>query len=286
MGQENAPNRPRRWHLLVAGIVALIVGVLAIPTVGAMRASAGNAPRPATAAPVTTAPAETTTTAPEPTTTTTPRHEPTTSAPPAAEAPAPRKLQQGVRGHDVRLLQERLAELHYDLGATDGIFGAGTRHAVIAFQKVNGLQRDGIVGAQTRAALRNPVIPTPRQPRQGTYVEADLTKQVLYFFEGTQVTRIIPVSSANGETYETQGGDTAVAHTPRGQFEIQRKIDGWRESYLGELWRPAYFTGGYAIHGAHSVPPYPASHGCIRVPIEAMNRIYNDLPVGLPLLVY
>jgi lipoprotein-anchoring transpeptidase ErfK/SrfK len=74
--------------------------------------------------------------------------------------------------------------------------------------------------------------------------------------------------------------------TPLGDFRIQRKIDAWRKSDLGLLYRPAYFTGGYALHGAPSVPPFPASHGCIRITTTAMDRLFDRLPVGTPMLVY
>ena len=81
-------------------------------------------------------------------------------------------------------------------------------------------------------------------------------------------------------------GDVRVAVTPLGGFQIQRKIDAWRKSDLGLLYRPAYFIGGYALHGAPSVPPFPASHGCIRITIAAMDRWFDRLPVGTPMLVY
>ena len=41
-----------------------------------------------------------------------------------------------------------------------------------------------------------------------------------------------------------------------------------------------------AVHGSWSVPAYPASHGCVRVTIAVMDRLYNGLPVGLPVKVY
>ena len=74
--------------------------------------------------------------------------------------------------------------------------------------------------------------------------------------------------------------------TPQGRFVIQRKIDAWRRSKLGLLYRPAYFVGGYALHGAPSVPPFPASHGCIRITTTAMDRWFARMPVGTPMLVY
>jgi lipoprotein-anchoring transpeptidase ErfK/SrfK len=63
-------------------------------------------------------------------------------------------------------------------------------------------------------------------------------------------------------------------------------VDGWRQSDLGLMWRPKYFYRGYAIHGYSSVPTYPASHGCVRVPIPGMNRLWPHLAIGLPVHVY
>ncbi len=62
-------------------------------------------------------------------------------------------LRQGSRGGEVKEVQRRLKQWGYYSGAVDGIFGAGTRQAVIAFQKKNGLTADGIVGKATYAAL-------------------------------------------------------------------------------------------------------------------------------------
>ncbi len=62
-------------------------------------------------------------------------------------------LRQGSRGGEVKEVQRRLKQWGYYTGAVDGIFGAGTRKAVIAFQKKNGLTADGVVGKATYAAL-------------------------------------------------------------------------------------------------------------------------------------
>ena len=79
-----------------------------------------------------------------------------------------------------------------------------------------------------------------------------------------------------------------VATTPTGTFRLFRQVNGLDVSPLGELWRPKYFTGGYAIHGAASVPPYPVSHGCVRVSIEAMDWLWasNRLPLGTVVRIY
>ena len=225
---------------------------------------------------------------------------PTTSAPSTTEAPTttaapttttkpkpaePATLRSGSEGAAVKALQKRLHELGYQVQAADGHFGPETHHSVVAFQKVNRLGRDGVVGPITRKALERPRAPKPRSTKAGFHIEADLTLQVVYMVRDGKIVEILDASSASGQTY-TVDGDVRLAVTPQGSFVIQRKIDAWRRSKLGLLYRPAYFTGGYALHGAYSVPPFPASHGCIRMTTTAMDRWFAKLPVGTPMLVY
>ena len=73
---------------------------------------------------------------------------------------------------------------------------------------------------------------------------------------------------------------------PRGDFSLYKHYDGWRISYLGGLYRPWYFSGGYAIHGSASVPPVPASHGCVRIPIWEADHLAGVLSIGLPVHVW
>jgi peptidoglycan hydrolase-like protein with peptidoglycan-binding domain len=184
-------------------------------------------------------------------------------------------LRQGSRGASVTYLQQRLVALHYDVGSVDGIFGAQTYHGVVAFQKVNSLARDGIVGARTWAALDRPVVPRPRYSHSGYSVEVNLTKQVVYLARQGAVVRIYNSSTGKAST-----------PTPTGNFTVNRRIDGWRQSSLGLLWRPNYFYQGYAVHGSTSVPNYPASHGCVRLTVQAMNRLWPILRIGTPVHLY
>jgi peptidoglycan hydrolase-like protein with peptidoglycan-binding domain len=251
--------------------------------------SSAAEPPSTTAAPSTAAPTTAPTTA-APTTAAPTTAAPTTAAPPVTEPPTttkpkPAKLSSGSEGPAVEALQRRLAELGYQVHEVDGQFGSETHHAVVAFQKVNRLGRDGVVGPVTRRALERPRFPQPRSRRAGFHVEADLTLQVVYLVKDGKIQEILDASSGSGQNY-TVDGDVRVAVTPLGDFQIQRKIDAWRKSDLGLLYRPAYFTGGYALHGSYSVPAFPASHGCIRITIAAMDRLFNRLPVGTPMLVY
>ena len=62
-------------------------------------------------------------------------------------------LRQGSSGAEVKEVQRRLKLWGYYQGSVDGVFGAGTKNAIIAFQKKNGLKADGVVGASTYKAL-------------------------------------------------------------------------------------------------------------------------------------
>ena len=62
-------------------------------------------------------------------------------------------LKSGSKGNEVKEVQRRLKLWGYYNGSVDGVFGAGTRSAVIAFQKKNGLKADGVVGQATYKAL-------------------------------------------------------------------------------------------------------------------------------------
>jgi N-acetylmuramoyl-L-alanine amidase len=265
--------------MATVGLVAALV--LAACQAGGGDGSARAAPgTQSTATPTTARPPATPTTA-----TPTTEAPTTTAAPTTTTRPKPAELRSGSEGGEVKVLQRRLHDLGYQVHEADGRFGPETHHAVVAFQKVNRLGRDGVVGPITRRALDRPRAPRPRSAKAGFHVEADLTLQVVYMVEDGKIQEVLDASSASGQTYVVKG-DVRVSVTPLGGFQIQRKIDAWRKSELGLLYRPAYFVGGYALHGAPSVPPFPASHGCIRITTTAMDRWFDRLPVGTPMLVY
>ena len=196
-------------------------------------------------------------------------------------------LRLGSRGGTVVTLQQRLAALRYfDVGRADGVFGANTYHAVVAFQKVQGLTRDGIVGPATWARLARPYVPAPRYRLATSAVEVNLAKQVIYYVRGGTIQRIIDASTGSGAWYYSQGR-WARAITPVGRFRIYwRYSNGWQPGPLGSMYRPNYFYRGYALHGMTSVPAYPASHGCVRMTVPTMDRMWSSLWVGMPVAIY
>lgn len=225
-----------------------------------------------TTAPTTTTTTTTTTTAPSTTTTTAPPSPPPST--PADGEDTRDHLTVGSEGPEVVALQTRLIELGYYVPTADGQYGGLTQQAVMAFQKIEGLGRDGVAGPQTIAALDGATPPGPQEG--GDHVEIDLARQVMFVVRGGQTF-----------IFNTSTG-TSGWETPPGRFEITREINGMRHAELGDLWRPKYFNGGIALHGSNSIPGYPASHGCARLHNDVINMIWDAglAPIGTPVWVY
>lgn len=282
---------PRTRTAVVAGVVVMVIaaGVGMTSVLSGSGDDTEAAGAPTTEAPTTTTEAPTTTTTQAPTTTTTEAPTTTTVATTTTTLPpdpaADGTLELGESGDTVLALQQRLVELGYWLGEPDGTYGQLTRQAVMAFQKVEGLSRDGVAGPTTQERLATAARPAPRG---SDGLEIDLTRQVLFVVQGGQVTWAINTSTGNGEAYTSSTGGTAIAATPPGQFRVQREIDGLREAPLGTLYRPKYFNGGIAVHGSGSIPAQPASHGCARVTNAAMDLLWSSgvAPIGASVWVY
>ena len=174
----------------------------------------------------------------------------------------------GARGPSVLALERRLAELHYALRGVDGVYGQDTSEAVLAFQKVNGLPRTGRVESWLWRRLARAGV--PQAQRGGDYIEVDKTRQVLFVVAAGRVAKVVHVSTG------------ATGNTPLGSWQVYRRVPGWD----WVLWYPLYFKGGFAIHGYPSVPAYPASHGCVRIPMWIAPSLYGTHGQGTTVMVH
>lgn len=194
-------------------------------------------------------------------------------------------MQAGSTGPEVSFLQKTLRRRTYPAGKVDGSFGYATLEAVYAFEKVHGYTRDGVVPAwQMLEIVGRPRPPAPDK-KFHNFIDIDISRQVLFEVRNDKVVHTLPVSTGNEEYYESEG-QTYKAHTPRGDYRIERKIAGKRISHLGTLYWPSYFVGGFAIHGSDSVPTYPASHGCVRIPRYVERAFFYRNPVERPVFVH
>ena len=96
----------------------------------------------------------------------------------------------------------------------------------------------------------------PQSRIGGTGIEIDKARQLLLVVRGGKVTMILNTSTGSGEQYTSQGS-TRIATTPAGTFSTFRSVNHLDKGPLGDLWRPRYFNGGIAVHGAGSSPATP-----------------------------
>jgi lipoprotein-anchoring transpeptidase ErfK/SrfK len=173
----------------------------------------------------------------------------------------------GDTGPSVLALEQRLAALHYAV-QVNGQYGDDDTEAVYAFQKVEGLPRTGLVDAALWRRLLVAQTPAARYP--GNHVEIDKTRQVLFVVRDGKVALIVATSTG------------ATGNTPLGEWHVYRKVAG----YDWVLYYPSYFLRGFAVHGYPDVPPYPASHGCSRIPMWIATTVYGLMPEGSIVYVY
>lgn len=178
----------------------------------------------------------------------------------------------GQRGPFIALLQQKLAALGYATPRT-GVFDASTQRAILAFRKVNGMARTtALEPSIVDRLLRGVGGFKVRYPHYGRHVEAHLGQQVLALIDRGRVLR----------AYTTSSG-APVTPTVLGTYRFYWKDPGTNEKGMVHS---AYFIRGYAIHGYASVPTYPASHGCLRVPIPDARAIFDWIRIGDRIVVY
>ncbi len=186
-----------------------------------------------------------------------------------------RTLSYNSSGQDVLALRARLAQLRVHVPAPSTTFGSELFDSVVAFQKARGLSRTGVVDTATWHALSQDVLPAPRHRGPGTHLEVSKSLQILMIVSDGEVVAYFPVSSGAGGI------------TPAGNFSVLWKAPS-TTTWLGSaiLFRTMTIHGNVAIHGYPSVPTYPASHGCVRVPIWIADWLYQQTPVGEKVYVY
>jgi L,D-transpeptidase catalytic domain len=181
-------------------------------------------------------------------------------------------LDPGDRSSAVRLFNRLL--LHEGYYTTHGKrYNNRTEFAVMAFRKVNGMHRtfNADPGIFKKLAAGRGSFHL-NYPHAGKHVEVDISRQVM-------------VLANHGKAQYTFHVSTGAPATPtiRGHYAFYRRQPGFNSE---GMYYSVYWHGGYAIHGYHSVPPYPASHGCVRNEIPESIFIYNWVKLGMSIYVY
>jgi len=213
------------------------------------------------------------------------------------------ELVEGASGDDVKMVQQRLYDIGFDPGGVDGVYGPSTIQAVWAYEKlVLGTPADKVSGQVTPAMwdkMQDPLNVAPLRPDStATHVEVYLPQQVLVVFRDDRPLLITHISSGSNQRWcevvtvdkddgtEEEKGICGQSVTPGGVFNFNRRHDGWRDAELGRMWNPVYFNYGIAVHGAGNVPQYPASHGCVRIPMHVGNYFPSLVAKGDQIFVF
>jgi len=290
---------PTRTGLLLLIPLALFAAVACTDASASPAATA--AVTTTTEVATTTTEAATTTTAAPTTTesTTTTTAIPTTTLPANVEVVGPAIMPVTAvgkhNGTGTVVLQDRLTQLGFWTGASDGQYGFATTQAVMAYQKYVGLPAEGKVDQATADSLNVMTERGHGLSDTGTLVEVDKKRQLLFIVVEGKTVWTLNTSTGSGRPYEAPNKNDPTkiekgdAVTPNGLWKTTReRPDGWWEGDLGKIYRPKYFHGGIAIHGMTSVPNYPASHGCVRLSTQAMDFIWDNglIPLGTPVWVH
>ncbi|MGZ5360545.1 MAG: L,D-transpeptidase [Solirubrobacterales bacterium] len=181
----------------------------------------------------------------------------------------PRKLG---KGPATALFNRSLQAEGYHTGTKGARVTIGTRLAIKAFRKVNGMPRTFSYRRSIFAELLEGEGAFKPRYDDGRHVEVDISRQVMSLIEGDTPVHTFHVSTGTGGT-----------PTVRGNYRFYRKDPGYNS--LG-MYYSVYYNRGEATHGYHSVPTQPASHGCIRIPIPQAKQVYNWVQIGMPMFVY
>ncbi|WP_327086726.1 L,D-transpeptidase family protein [Nonomuraea sp. NBC_01738] len=205
----------------------------------------------------------------------------TLSAPAHADPP---KLRYHQRGVAITQLQQALDKRGFLWGRPNGVYDQRTRYAVWAFQKSRGMRPRTPVGPAVLRALHTPRRreAPPKSLRTGALV--DLGRQLLTVYRDYRPVLTVHVSTGAGVEY-CHDGRCRVAVTPVGDYRIFSRVAGVSTGPLGSMYNTLYFNGGIALHGSLAVPRHPASHGCVRMPLRAADRVFALLHEGDPVHV-
>jgi lipoprotein-anchoring transpeptidase ErfK/SrfK len=182
-------------------------------------------------------------------------------------------LHPGKCGRVVRGFKKALRQQGY-VPSGGSCFSDKDARAVLAFRKVNNDSHNFHSGAGiVKAVFAGHGAYHLKYPKAGKHAEVSISKQVL-------------VLAAGGKPVQTYHVSTGKSSTPTitGHFHFYLRQPGTNAEGMVDS---TYFHGGYAVHGYPSVPPtYPASHGCVRVPIPDAAHIYNSIDLGESIWVY
>jgi N-acetylmuramoyl-L-alanine amidase len=184
------------------------------------------------------------------------------------------RLSTGSKGPQVKAMLQALAALKFRVPNTGSTYTSEVADAVVAFQKAYGLSRDYVFGASCWKKLETAKLIKAKYSSPSTHIEVDKGRQIAMVVKDGAPYGIIAISSG------------ATGNTPTGTFHIFIKSLYAPSNFGGQLFRSMGFYSDFAMHGYAPVPPYPASHGCVREPMWVAQWMYDQSWVGETVYLY
>jgi lipoprotein-anchoring transpeptidase ErfK/SrfK len=198
-----------------------------------------------------------------------------------------------------------MTKLAIPTGPIDGDFGGQTARGLCTFRLIKGMKpsratvNTGLLTEMAKFSTDYGTIakaPAPTKDGQRTYVLVNETCQILLYVENGKYVRAIPVSTGkkgHGTPNTTETRKFKLGYTEKGwkcSSKYPDNPDGTCTKHTegrfatstssGNMYNRRLITGDYFIHGSTSVPTYPDSHGCIRVPVSVSDWMYDKVGNG------
>lgn len=183
-------------------------------------------------------------------------------------------------GYDIVELQQRLAELGFDPGPADGVYGPRTAQAVSDFQQAHRLPATGQVDVTTWETLGNgtyqPVQAGQEKPTGQLKIVIDISAHTLTVYSSGRPFKTYPVCVGKART-----------PSPVGEWKVVYKSTNWGDGF-GTRWLGLNVPWGiYGIHGTNK--PWSIgraeSHGCVRMHNRDVEQLYSWIPLGTPVKI-
>jgi hypothetical protein len=184
------------------------------------------------------------------------------------------RISAGSRGNQVKVLFRALVALHFRVPGVSYSMSTAGADAIVAFQKAYRLPRTYVFGAADWRKLETATLLKPRHSKPALHIEVDKIRQILMVVRNGSPLGILACSTGR------------TNNTPEGTHAIQWKAYSAPTPYGGLLYYDMQFAPSFAMHAYPSVPPYPASHGCVRQPTWVAPWTYSVSSVGETVYVY
>lgn len=151
--------------------------------------------------------------------------------------------------------------------------GASCLAAFTPFPKARSVFREGALVIEA---------PDPTY-RDRVYLDVSLEKQLITLFDNGEARAVYRIAAMGNPRYSP---------TPKGEFKVLHKQENHFSS-IAKVWMPwsIRFYGNYFIHG---IPYYPGgklytgrySAGCVRVPTDQQEDLYQKIAIGTLVVVH